>query len=94
MTSGRLADRVVILTGAGRAFCAGFDLKELGSGDPDKTADEAKGDIVGAMAGFEGPIIGAVNGHAVTGGFAGQCDWRLPTGAELQTIADCGFRPP
>jgi len=63
------AIRVAILTGAGRAFCAGFDLKELGSGDPDKTADEAESDIVEAMAAFRGPIIGAVNGHAITGGF-------------------------
>lgn len=63
------AIRVAILTGAGRAFCAGFDLKELGSGSPDKTADKTQSDIVGAISSFEGPIIAAVNGHAITGGF-------------------------
>jgi enoyl-CoA hydratase len=61
--------RVAILTGAGRAFCAGFDLKELAAGDPDTTAAEAQSGIVEAMASFEGPIIAAVNGYAITGGF-------------------------
>ena len=64
--------RVAIVTGAGRAFCAGMDLKELGSG-----GDEATGfdrsvvgqDMAEAIAAFEGPVIAAVNGHAVTAGF-------------------------
>jgi len=60
--------RVLIITGAGKAFCAGFDLKELGdSGEnPDQEADNA---MARAMEAFKGPIIGAINGHAVTGGF-------------------------
>jgi len=61
--------RVVILTGAGRAFCAGFDLKELGSGNSDNAAEEVGNELAEAMEAFDGPIIGAVNGHAVTGGF-------------------------
>ena len=61
--------RALILTGAGKAFCAGFDLKELGSNDAANTADEADNIVARAMESFEGPIIGAINGHCITGGF-------------------------
>lgn len=61
---------VVIVTGAGKAFCAGLDLKELGSGDAEVgRPDDSGSDPARAIAGFSGPIIGAVNGVAVTGGF-------------------------
>lgn len=61
--------RVVILTGNGKAFCAGFDLKELGSSDTDNSAEEADNVVARAMQKFDGPIIGAINGHCITGGF-------------------------
>ncbi len=64
--------RAVILTGAGRAFCAGLDLKELGSGAGPVgggRAPERDPDLMAAMAGFAGPILGAINGVAITGGF-------------------------
>jgi enoyl-CoA hydratase/carnithine racemase len=63
--------RAVILTGAGRAFCAGLDLKELGRGAGPVGGERAERDVdlIAAMAGFEGPILGAINGVAITGGF-------------------------
>lgn len=62
--------RVAILTGAGRAFCAGIDLRELGSGESRVGAPRDPAyDPTAAIAAFKGPVIGAVNGAAVTGGF-------------------------
>lgn len=61
--------RVVIVTGNGKAFCAGFDLKELASGEQANAAEAAENEMAQAMDEFEGPIIAAVNGFAVTGGF-------------------------
>jgi enoyl-CoA hydratase len=61
--------RVIILTGNGKAFCAGFDLKELGSSDLNNAAEEADNVVAQAMRSFTGPIIGAINGHCITGGF-------------------------
>ena len=81
----RKADRddsalVIILTGAGKAFTAGIDLKELGQTGGDPVFQEgASDDPIAAMAACRKPIIGAINGVAITGGFeiAMLCDIRL-----------------
>ena len=64
--------RVIVLAGAGRAFCAGLDLREVGAraqGGDAAFGMERELNVVGAMDAFPGPIIGAVQGAAVTGGF-------------------------
>jgi enoyl-CoA hydratase len=65
--------RVVILTGAGQSFCAGMDLKELSSGTSGATGHDTgvagQTEMAEGIASFGDPIIAAVNGHAVTGGF-------------------------
>ncbi|RYX93410.1 MAG: enoyl-CoA hydratase [Comamonadaceae bacterium] len=62
--------RVVVLTGAGRAFCAGVDLRELAQSENlGKVAlAGADDDPVHAVLAFPGPVIAAVNGVAITGG--------------------------
>lgn len=62
---------VMIITGAGKAFCAGVDLAELNE-DSSLLTDEGLGTesaLSVAMRTCKKPIIGAVNGAAVTGGF-------------------------
>ncbi|MGQ5701068.1 enoyl-CoA hydratase [Sandaracinobacteroides sp. A072] len=67
------AVRVVILTGAGeRAFTAGLDLKELGSDATamgDATGTTPLANPVKAIEQCRKPVIGAINGVAITGGF-------------------------
>jgi len=66
--------RVIILTGAGRAFCAGADLDELGDSSRPleemyRAADEMS-EVVFLMRRAPQPIIGAIRGWAAGGGFS------------------------
>ena len=58
---------VLILTGAGRAFTAGLDLDEW-DGEGAMAAGAFELDAVAALGQFSGPVIGAINGLAITGG--------------------------
>ncbi|MCP3854076.1 MAG: enoyl-CoA hydratase [Actinomycetia bacterium] len=59
---------VIILTGTDPAFCAGLDLRELGAGANPISGES--GDLIGRPWSITTkPVIGAVNGPAITGGF-------------------------
>ena len=71
------ATRVIVLTGAGRAFCAGDDLKDFGeqADTPASVAQTCEDIQRVTRALMAGPklVIGAVHGFAVGGGF----EWML-----------------
>jgi enoyl-CoA hydratase len=64
---------VIVLTGADPAFCAGLDLRELAAGGANLVgghADDARwSNPIQAVWAITKPVIGAINGACVTGGF-------------------------
>ncbi|MFV0387093.1 enoyl-CoA hydratase [Paracoccus sp. (in: a-proteobacteria)] len=93
--------RAIVLTGAGRAFCAGLDVRELEASGRDVTANVTGGDVGGALTRCGTPVIAAVNGLAVTGGFeiALACDmivaarsaWFRDTHAQIGLLPGWGL---
>lgn len=77
----------IVLTGADPAFCAGLDLRNLGV---EKLRDLPR--LAATVAASGVPVIGAVNGPAVTGGFevALACDFLI--GSERAAFADTHVR--
>ena len=68
--------RVVIITGNGPSFCAGLDLDAIGKENLFDPRGDGK-ELPDLMRACDKPIIAAVNGHAITGGFelALNCDF-------------------
>ncbi len=70
--------QVVIITGNGPSFCAGLDLEAIGKEQLFDPRGDGK-ELPDLMRACDKPIIAAVNGHAITGGFelALNCDFIL-----------------
>jgi enoyl-CoA hydratase/carnithine racemase len=90
--------RAVVLTGADPAFCAGLDLREAGaSGLPGGTVVDPKASPWWVLHGMTTPVIGAVNGPAVTGGLelALQCTFLVASERAVfgDTHARVGLHP-
>lgn len=73
--------RVVVLTGSGKAFCAGLDLSELKTirerSTEENRADSARfAQLLSTIYNFPKPVVAALNGHAIAGGagLASVCD--------------------
>src|SRR6267154_386871 len=94
--------RVVIVTGAGKAFCAGMDLDMLAAiaqQSPAENQDDARrmAKMLRRIWSFPRPMIAAVNGHALAGGcgIATLCDFTLavPEAKFGYTEVKIGFLP-
>src|SRR5258707_3016097 len=79
--------RAVVFTGAGRSFSAGVDLKRIDDGGMDyvRVFRPSLSAAVRAVFDHPGPVVAAINGHAIAGGcvLAAACDRQLMSGGTI-----------
>jgi enoyl-CoA hydratase/carnithine racemase len=81
--------RVVVLTGAGRVFCAGADLSSFDgdtSGLERYRSRDLFVDLFVLMAELGKPIVGRINGHALAGGLGLACSCDLLVSVDTATF--------
>jgi enoyl-CoA hydratase/carnithine racemase len=77
------AVRVLILTGAGRGFCSGLDLRDFRNSLTHFQDGATQANVFQRLEAVPQPVIAAINGPCVTGGFelALACDVRMASRA-------------
>jgi enoyl-CoA hydratase/carnithine racemase len=103
LEAGRDADvKVIVLTGAGRAFCAGVDLKAMGdqklvNGMVGDFLDVPARELIDAIRSVPRAVIGLVNGFCFTGGLEIMLACDIVIASEDAKIGDThakwGLRP-
>ncbi len=98
--AGDASVRCVVLTGTGRAFCVGQDLREHAASLDEQSLDEVwstvekhYAPIALAIATMDKPVVAAVNGVAAGAGMAIAlaCDWRVAADSASFTTAFTGI---
>lgn len=88
--------KAAVITGNGKSFCSGIDLAVIGKENIFDPRGDGR-DLPDIMSACSKPVIAAVNGHAITGGFeiALNCDFIIASDRAVfaDTHAKVGIHP-